>query len=438
MRQDSRISAAIEILETIHAKWAENSRAPADGILSDYLKDRRYMGSKDRGFVAEIVYFILRCGGALEWWLERLQVESSPRQIVILTLVLRYQYGRTEINELFNGGKYSPAPLTNPEFRIIDRTVGQALIHPDMPDWARYSMPEWLMPLLKRTFGDEMEDAMDALNQEAPLDLRVNTLKCKDRSDLITELDRMQYYGSPTPYSPLGVRIKKRVPVFTTEPFRNGWFEMQDEGSQIVAALVDAKPGQKVIDFCAGAGGKTLAIAAHMQNKGRILAWDVNESRLNQIRRRIARAGADNIIVHPLESEHDSFLKRHLNSADWVLVDSPCSGSGTWRRNPDLKWRFNKADLLEVLALQKNILHNAARLVVSGGRVVYATCSLFEEENEKQAQEFLVEHPDFEVEQPAQMWNKLVTRGAGLGSYLRLSPHKYGTDGFFAVIMKRK
>ncbi|MCI5050059.1 MAG: RsmB/NOP family class I SAM-dependent RNA methyltransferase [Rickettsiales bacterium] len=437
MRQESRISAAIEILELIHEKWAENSMAPADAILSDYFRQRRYMGSKDRAFVSEMIYFILRFGGSLEWWLEQAEARNNPRQIVIAALVLHYRYTRDLMNEMFSGNEHAPPTLNNSEFRMIDFFSEHQLMHEAMPTWAKHNIADWHAPMLKRAFGQEVAEQISALNKEATLDLRVNTIKCPERSDLIMALDKYRFYGSPTPHSPLGVRLNKREPVFTTDAFKNGWFEVQDEGSQIVAQLVDAEPSQKVIDFCAGAGGKTLAIAATMKNKGNVLAWDTDEKRLNQIQKRASRAGVENILLHVLQDEDDKVLRHHQDSADWVLTDVPCSGSGTWRRNPDLKWRFSRSDLKHVLEKQKNILNSAARLVKPQGRLVYATCSVFEEENEDQIEKFLVDHPDFRVERPAQLWNKLTTYRDGIGLYIRLTPHKDGTDGFFAVIIKR-
>jgi 16S rRNA (cytosine967-C5)-methyltransferase len=298
-------------------------------------------------------------------------------------------------------------------------------------------MPEWLEPRLMHVFGDHLTDEMNALNESAPVDLRVNTIKCPDRSDLIMALDKLGYYGAPTPHSPLGVRLQKRLPVFDTQAFRDGWFEMQDEGSQIVAALVNAQAGEKVIDFCAGAGGKTLAIAAKMENRGRLLAWDVNEKRLNQIKKRLARAGVDNVILHAMDSENDQHIKRHKDSADWVLVDAPCSGSGTWRRNPHLKWRLSPADLAETVELQQRILKSAARLVKPGGRLVYATCSILPEENIEQVKTFIVDHPDFRVEPLDEMWNKHTLQSEGVGSCLQMTPYRDKTDGFFGAFIKR-
>ncbi len=438
MQAAARISAATELLESIYESWQAGKRAPADALLSDYYKSRRYMGSKDRGFVSQLIYFILRHGGALQWWLEQAGVaQVTPRHVVLAALVLDEHYSAEDVGRLCDGKRHNPPALTEEEWHLLQFCDHKPLYPSTMPDWARYNLPDWTLQQLRGLLGEEFDVAIEALNQEAPVDLRVNTLKCRDRSDLIMELDRHKYYGSPTRYSPLGIRLKKRLPIYTIDAFRDGWFEMQDEGSQIVAALVDAEPGQKVIDFCAGAGGKTLALAAQMENKGRLLAWDVNENRLNQMKKRLRRAGVDNVISHVLESENDSFIKRHLASADRVLVDAPCSGSGTWRRNPDLKWRFGAEDLDEMCALQASILRNAARTLKPGGLLVYATCSLFPQENHEQVAQFLKEHPDMRLVDPIDEYRPLASEIAGVGPVIQLYPHKNETDGFFAASLRR-
>jgi 16S rRNA (cytosine967-C5)-methyltransferase len=210
---------------------------------------------------------------------------------------------------------------------------------------------------------------------------------------------------------------------------------MQDEGSQLVAALVEAKPKEKVIDFCAGSGGKTLAVAAAMHNRGRLLAWDTSQTRLNQMPKRLTRAGVHNTQIRLLSSERDAFLKRHIASADWLLLDVPCTGTGTWRRSPDLKWRTGKKDLAEMQELQKNILESAARLVKPGGRLVYATCSLFAEENEDRIAAFLEAHAEFQAEPVTQPH---IPESARSGGFLRLFPHLHRTDGFFAAVLRRE
>ena len=436
MHPGARIQAAIEIMEHLQSVWMADRRAPVDGLLADYFRARRYIGAKDRGGISELVYYCLRNGGTLEWHIEQCDRKVTPRRVVMTALLLRDPpTSKSQIAALFDGTHYSPMPLTEPERGLLDRCEGRPLDMPDMPDAARYNYPDWMEGRLKDAFGDELPAAMKALNEQAPIDLRANLLKCRDRGDLILALDKDGYFGVATPISPVGVRLKKRIAAFNTQAFKDGMFEMQDAGSQVAALLVAAKPGQKVIDFCAGAGGKTLAIAATMQNKGRILAWDNSAPRLAQMAKRLARAGVNNVQTHVLRDEADPFLKRHLASADWVLVDAPCSGSGTWRRNPDLKWRFTLEDLQEVKAIQLRILKQAARLVKPGGRMVYVTCSIFTDENFHAVKQFLGGNPTFRVEAPDKLWNNHLVARDGVGASLLLSPHKDGTDGFFAAVL---
>lgn len=436
MTPAARIQAAIEIMEHVQSIWQADKRAPVDGLLADYFRARRFIGSKDRGAISELVYFVLRFGGSLQWHIESCDRSVTPRRVVMVALLF-HEPALTveEIAERFDGTKYAPAAITAQERSMLERCGARAFADADMPEDARLNYPAWAEGRLKDAFGDDLPAAMEALNRQAPIDLRANTLKCKDAGDLILALDTDGYFGVPTPHSPLGVRLKKRLPAFNTQAFKDGKFEMQDEGSQIAALLVRAKPGQKVIDFCAGAGGKTLAIAATMQNKGRLLAWDTSAGRLAQMGKRLARAGVSNVQTYVLRDEADPYLKRHLNSADWVLVDAPCSGSGTWRRNPDLKWRFTLDDLQEIKAIQQRILQQAARLVKPGGRLVYVTCSVFPDENFWQVKQFLGGNPTFRVEAPDKLWNKHLLARDGVGASLVLSPHKDGTDGFFAAVL---
>lgn len=436
MKPAARIQAAIEIMEHVQSIWDAERRAPVDGLLSDYFRARRYIGSKDRGSIAELVYYVLRFGGALQWHVEACDRSVTPRRVVMVALLFQEpKMTPDQIVAAFDGSKYAPAPVTEQERVMLERCASHKFTSDQMPADARLNYPKWVEGRLEDAFGSQLEEAMAALNRSAPIDLRVNTLKCKDAKALIAALAEEGYEGAPTPISPIGVRLKKRLPAFNTKTFKDGKFEMQDEGSQMVAQLVKAKPGQKVIDFCAGAGGKTLAIAAAMQNKGRILAWDTSATRLAQMNKRLARAGVSNVQTHVLRDEADPFLKRHLASADWVLVDAPCSGSGTWRRNPDLKWRFWLEDLQEIKNIQQRILQNAARLVKPGGRLVYVTCSVFPDENFWQVKQFIGGNPTFRVEAPDKLWNKHTTARDGLGACLSLSPHIDGTDGFFAAVL---
>jgi len=438
MTPGAQVQAAIEVLEQLYAAWQAKKPLPVDALFADYFKSRRYIGSKDRGAISELVYYCLRNGGALEWHVEKTGKAANPRRIVMLGVMFARGLDMDGVKALFNWGKYCPTMLTDVEAGIVQRSEGQALIQDGMPDAARYNYPDWMDGRLKDAFGEAFPQALAALNTQAPIDLRVNTLKCKHRSDLVLALDADGHFGVATPLSPLGVRLKKRLPAFNTKAFKEGMYEMQDEGSQIVAQLVEAKPGQKVIDFCAGAGGKTLAIAASMENKGRILAWDVSEKRLEQMRKRLRRAGVSNVQLHVLRDEADPFLKRHVGSADWVVVDAPCSGSGTWRRNPDLKWRFTLEDLQEVKAIQQRILKQAMRLVKPRGKLVYITCSVFKDENISQIKQFLGENPTFTVVSPDKVWDKLTHQVEGIGPVIQLSPHQEGTDGFFAAILQQQ
>ncbi len=436
MKPASRIQSAIEIMEHVQSIWDAQRRAPVDALMAEYFKARRYIGSKDRGSISDLVYFVLRFGGSLQWHIEACDRSITPRRVVMVALLFQPEPMESEdIAALFDGSKYAPARLTDPERVMLEKCERRTFRPAEMPEDARLNYPAWAEGRLRDAFGDQLAVAMEALNQQAPIDLRTNTLKCLSASDLILALDADGYHGVPTPHSPLGVRLKKRLPAFNTQAFKDGKYEMQDEGSQIVSLLVKAKPGQKVIDFCAGAGGKSLAIAATMENKGRILAWDVSANRLSQMGKRLARAGVSNVQTHVLRDEADPFLKRHLKSADWVVVDAPCSGSGTWRRNPDLKWRFSLEDLHEIKDLQTKILQSAARLVKPGGRLVYITCSIFPDENIWQVKQFLGGNPTFRVEAPDEVWNKhCIAWETGVTS-LVLSPHKDGTDGFFATVL---
>lgn len=441
MRPSSRIAAVIELLEIMYQTWQEDRKVPMDNLIGQYFKQRRYIGSKDRAFIGEMTYGILRHGGALEWHVERQKHAANPRRIVLAGLVFFYDIPMHEIQALFSGDGYGPEKLSTAEIALIEALENENFENETMPAAARHSFPDWMEGRLRHAFGDRFDEALDALNKEAPVDLRTNTLKCKDRTELIHALDKEGFLAMPTPHSPLGVRLKKRIPAFTTQAFADGWFEMQDEGSQICALLVQASKGQKVIDFCAGAGGKTLAIAATMKNKGRIIALDNSARRLKQMPKRLARAGVDNVMCKPIAHENDPLVKRHRNSADWVLVDAPCTGSGTWRRNPDSKWRLTPTDLAELKALQRRILAAASGLVKPGGTLIYATCSIFEDENQQQVEQFLMDYPEFRVARPEKLWDRFcrpLREGAENMPIMQLTPHQDGTDGFFAAILTRK
>lgn len=437
MTPGAHIAASIELLETTEDAWQQGKKLPADAAIGSYFKNRRYIGSKDRAAIARMVYSVLRKGSSLQWWAEQHHLPITPRALVITALMVEEHVTMNGLLARFTGQGYDPHPLTAAEEEAAEALVGSSSYHPDMPEWMQLNTPEWCIPLIKETFGDDYRLEVMALGTEAPLDLRVNTLKT-NREEAKERLRGEGFIAEETPYSPLGLRLHKRGAIFATKTFQEGWIEVQDEGSQLVAMLADAQPGQKVIDFCAGAGGKTLALAAQMKNKGRILAWDVSETRLEQSHKRFKRAGVDNVQKHVLTSETDPFVKRHKDSADRVLVDAPCSGTGTWRRNPDLKWRFTQQDLDELQAIQARILESAHRLVKPGGRLIYVTCSILQEENEFQVKQFLTKHPEFRVVKPGEIWDKSgALKQAFPSSFLRMTPKQHGTDGFFAAVLEK-
>ena len=337
----------------------------------------------------------------------------------------------------FDGGQYRPARLSEGERALARALEGRTIGDPDEPLPVRLEFPAWLEPAFREAFGDRLNDELAALMVEAPLDLRVNTLKA-DRPAAIAALAADGIAATPTPLSPLGLRVAGRPPLATLASFTGGLVEVQDEGSQLVGLLTDARPGMRVVDFCAGAGGKTLALAAQMQNKGHLIACDVLRGRVDRAAVRLRRAGVHNVERRGLSSERDPWVRRHAGRFDRVLVDAPCSGCGTWRRNPDAKWRLTPQGLDELVDLQGRILESAARLVKPGGRLVYATCSLLPVENERQVDRFLAATPTFSALPVEHVWADAVGGPCpAVGPSLSLSTARHGTDGFFIAVMER-
>jgi 16S rRNA (cytosine967-C5)-methyltransferase len=431
MTPSARIQASIELLDAVFT-----TPRPADGVVSAFFRGRRYIGSGDRADISERVYGVLRHHARLGWWLERVghpPVGARPR--IVAWLILGEGKGTKDLGRLFNGDRYAPAPLTEAEQAIVRALKDQPLDSPEMPPSVRTECPEWAAGPLARAFGHRFDEELAALLSPAPLDIRVNELK-SDRAEVIKSLGAAGIAARPTRYSPIGLRVEGRPPLAGHTLFRAGVIEVQDEGSQILALLADARPGAQVVDFCAGAGGKALAMAARMQGKGRIVACDVSEGRLIRAKERIRRAGVDNIEPKPLSSERDKWVKRHKGKFDRVLIDAPCSGTGAWRRNPDARWR--DTDLAALTALQARILESASRLARPGGRVVYATCSLLPDENEDRVAAFLEAHPEFRVVPVGEVWAETVGGPCPMeGPFLRLSPAQHRTDGFFAAILER-
>jgi 16S rRNA (cytosine967-C5)-methyltransferase len=375
----------------------------------------------------------MRARRRLGWWLARVEMPETPRMKVAAALVL--EGGATDgVRQSFSGGQFAPSPLGGAEAAALRRLEGHTLEHPEMPAPVRLEVPDWVEPRLRARFADALEPEMAAMGQPAPLDLRVNLLK-GTREQAAKALAAEGIEAVPTALSPWGLRIEGRRPVTTGAAFQSGLVEIQDEGSQLVALMVGAAPGMRVADWCAGAGGKTLALAMTMQNKGQVVACDVSEPRLEGAVRRLRRAGVHNVERH-LIATGDKWAKRRAESFDRVLVDAPCTGTGTWRRNPDARLRLEQRDLDELVPKQAAILEAAARLVRKGGRLVYATCSILPDENEAQVQSFLATHPDFTVVPMAQAWPGPAA-APGQGEFLTLTPRRHGTDGFFTAVLER-
>jgi 16S rRNA (cytosine967-C5)-methyltransferase len=426
----ARLAATLELLTLI-----DETPRPADALVSGYFRSRRFIGSKDRAFIATKTYDVLRHQARLNWWLEHLKMPQTARNRFITYLKLIEKMTANELVGIFDGAKYAPPVLTPEERKLLGALKGHTALHPHMPENDVAECPSWAYDGMKKRFGSTLSQQLEALLRPAPLDLRINPLKTT-REKASAELLQLGLDVEATRYSPWGLRVHDRPALGQIAMLKNGAIEIQDEGSQLVALLVDAKPSERVVDFCAGAGGKTLAISAQMENKGRIMACDVLASRLKRSGERFRRAGLHNIETHALSSERDPWVKRHKGSFDRVLVDAPCSGSGTWRRNPDARWKELGPGLEALLPLQASILESASRLVKDGGRLVYATCSLLPDENEEQITKFLDNHPEFSLLRPEKASN-LIPNLPATGDYLSLTPAEHKTDGFFAAVMEK-
>lgn len=402
---------------------------PADAVMSRYFKNHHKLGVRERSLIAEAVFFALRHLATLKWQLQPANPGRAPRLAALV--VLARQHGL-------------PA-LDTRSMRGDERAVRNALAMNmrSAPGAIRSEMPVWLYQRITEQYEDA-EALCLALADAAPLDLRINTLKAS-RDDVLAELRHATRQHAPlaaeaTPYSPEGVRLHEKPGLTRWPLYQDGKIEVQDEGSQLIARLLAPKRGEMVVDFCAGAGGKTLALAALMRSTGRIYAFDIHARRLSGLGPRMKRSGLSNVHPAAIASESDSRVKRLAGKIDRVLVDAPCSGSGTLRRNPDLKWRFDESELERVNGVQTKVLLAASRLVKPGGRLVYATCSMLEQENQRVVERFLAENAGFaivpaaEVLQAQQIFIPAFERFA---PYFAMLPHLHGTDGFFGAVLER-
>jgi len=396
---------------------------PADSVVSDFFREQRTLGSRERHTLAETVYTVLR-----KRLLFQHLAQSGKGELERRLAILGWQG---------NDG-FLRAALSEPELHWLTKV--QAVDRAALPEKLRHNLPDWLVECLQVSLGDEFWAFVAAMDAGAGLDLRVNTFKAK-RDEVRAALTAAGVEAVPTPFSPIGLRIEGKPALQKLEVFTRGDIEVQDEGSQLLALLTDAKRGEMVVDFCAGAGGKTLALGAAMRNTGRLYAFDISGHRLAALKPRLARSGLSN--VHPVQIAHerDDRIKRLAGKIDKVLVDAPCSGLGTLRRNPDLKWRQTPQAVEELRVKQAAILASAARLLKPGGRLVYATCSLLEAENEAIAGEFSAANQGkFEALPVAELLERAhVDAGAQLvrNDCLRLWPHRHNTDGFFAAVWQR-
>lgn len=427
----ARLSAAIEVLSAI-----DTQRIPAQNALKEWGTAHRFAGSGDRAAIAGLVFDVLRRRASSAYLMDA----ETPRARLLGMLKLERGLDAEAIAALCDGSRFAPEPLTDTErAALTSRTLDDAPAH------VAGDFPEWLDSHLAAVFGDDRVAEATAMASRAPLDLRVNTLKAKREKVLAS----MAHLGAKiTPWSPMGLRIDlgadaRNPGVHAEEDFIKGGVEVQDEGSQLAALLTGAKPGEQVIDMCAGAGGKTLALAAMMQGKGRLIATDHDKRQLAPIHERLSRAGVHNADVRTPKGPDDT-LSDIKASADLVVIDAPCTGTGTWRRNPDAKWRMRPGALEVRIKDQIAVLDRAAALAKPGGRIAYITCSVLPQENNEQVSRFMVRNPEFTVVPPEQvmsvLWDKAEDFAAATlqsAEGLLMTPRRTGTDGFFVSILKR-
>jgi 16S rRNA (cytosine967-C5)-methyltransferase len=431
MTPGARASAAIEILADI----ADRKRPAADA-LKDWGLAHRFAGSGDRAAIGNLLFDALRRRASSAYAMG----EDNPRALVLRTLVSSWGMAPEAVAALADGSRFAPAPLSAEELAGLNRELPA-----DAPAFIRGDYPEWLDPQFQQAFGAQAAEEGAALATRAPVDLRVNTLKAT-RDKVLHALRR--FNAVPTPYSPLGVRIAagtgpSRSPHVEAEPAHGrGWYEVQDEASQIATLLSGARRKEQVLDLCAGSGGKTLALAAAMENTGQLYAYDSDRMRLRPIFERLKRAGVRNAqVLNPGNAEGLVELEGKM---DRVIVDAPCTGSGVWRRRPDAKWRLSPQMLEARLAEQRTVLDQVARLVKPGGRLAYITCSVLPPENRGQVDAFIARFPEFSIVPWPELWEQAAFSVAppqsadGSIETLQMTPRSFGTDGFYVAVLQRR
>lgn len=394
---------------------------PADAVLHHFFRNERALGSHDRAFVAETVFGVLRH----KRFIDHLIPDSNPRRVLLAYLARVAGVSARELAPALKRGE-------------VDALVQlKAAAAGELPLAVKAELPDWVVARLRSSMPEAEILALGrALQQPAPLDLRVNTVRA-ERSAVLAKLAADGIAAEATRYSPVGIRLREKPAINRHPLFTSGAIEVQDEGSQLLAYLLSPKRHDLVVDFCAGAGGKALALGALMHSQGRVYAFDVSEKRIARLKPRLKRSGLSNLHPYVIHNENDVKVKRLAGKIDRVLVDAPCSGLGTLRRNPDLKWRQSPQSVAELKVKQAAILRAAANLVKPGGRLVYATCSLLAEENQGIIDDFLAAHGEFVIANAAEVLRHQHI-GLDTGSYLQLWPHAHGTDGFFAAALKKK
>lgn len=438
MQSAARLQAVIEILEDVETGIAQ-AGVPADVAVANYTRSRRYIGSKDRRAITEMVYGIIRQRGRHAWRLAQAGFLLTGRNLVISHAALN----DVHLLESFGASSpHAPASLTAAEQAALGAMPASLR---GAPLFASHEVPQDLVKPLEDRFGSQFEQAISILNEQAPLDIRENPIK--SRSKIIRHLMELDQGIEKHKYSPIGFRSKKRVNVSAHPLLRDGYIEVQDEAAQLASYLVDASAGMSVLDLCAGAGGKTLLLSALMRNKGHIYAFDTSKARLKNAKPRLDRAGCRNVQTRQLPVDKEAranLLSGFTEKMDRVVIDAPCSGSGTWRRNPDQRWRLNTEALNSYSELQHRLLAEAASLVTPGGRLVYMTCSLLHQENEHAVDQFLIQNAgDYSLLDYQDIWQRVLpskpaVTASSNPSCLQLVPHMHQTDGFFVAIFERR
>ncbi len=428
MKPGARVQAAIDILNQI-----AEEKNPAESVLKTWARKNRYAGSKDRAQIRSYVFDVIRNWSSLAW-----TMDSDAAHALIVGCLADHENEHPEWRDWFDGEGHNPEPLSPEEQEKLSKPRAEY-----KPDWVKHNVPEWLLPDLEKTFGVGLTDELAALNERAPIDLRVNRLKVV-RKAARAHLRRADIATHATPHAEFGLRVEppenSKLPDLTKiKPFLDGEFEIQDEGSQLVVSLANAGESQQVIELCAGGGGKTVALADAMKNKGQIFACDIDKRRLENIRPRMQRANVRNVQLRVLQDwspkagETDPDLEDLKGAVDLVVADVPCSGSGAWRRHPDAKWRLTETNLDHYRRAQARILQRAALLTKPGGAILYITCSVLESENDDQINAFLKSHDEFEV---CKFDTDIPRKNTEFGT--QLTPYTTGTDGFYISRLQRK